>query len=248
MLLITLAFLVFFTIFLQLGLAPFTKVEESFNLHAIHDFLHQPSFSAIAHQGDHVTFPGPIPRTFIGAMFIGSIASPVISIGRLTGLVQTKFAEQIIVRLILAIINGSSIIYLGSCSRIIFGKKTAMVMLLLCACQFHLTFYASRTLPNMFAFPFVQIALGQYLITMRRNQASSSRKRRTLRACTLLTFASIVFRLELSALLAPITLLSLLSRRVTIWELIRRGFLAAFASLEMTLPIDSYFWQKLTWP
>lgn len=86
------------------------------------------------------------------------------------------------------------------------------------------------------------------MITMKRGKTNSVRKQGTLNACSFLTFAAVIFRLELVALLAPIVLLSLISKRVTFWQLVSRGFLVTFAALEMTLPIDSYFWQKLTWP
>jgi alpha-1,6-mannosyltransferase len=59
--------LAIFTVFLSvialhLVVAPYTKVEESFNMQAIHDLIFTPTLE----QFDHFAFPGAVPRSFIG--------------------------------------------------------------------------------------------------------------------------------------------------------------------------------------
>lgn len=62
-------------------MAPYTKVEESFNIQAIHDILtHGIPMGDISHffqvNYDHFTFPGPVPRTFVGATALSALIAP----------------------------------------------------------------------------------------------------------------------------------------------------------------------------
>lgn len=76
-------------VLLHLFISPYTKVEESFNIQAVHDILKYGvpthnvylKFKALY---DHMTFPGAVPRTFIGALVLASIAKPVVWYENLT--------------------------------------------------------------------------------------------------------------------------------------------------------------------
>lgn len=92
-LLLKLAFLA--VAFVHLVVCPYTKVEESFNLQAAHDILvHKLNISQVISQiinqflflfkskswflkYDHLQFPGVVPRTFLGALLVALISSPV---------------------------------------------------------------------------------------------------------------------------------------------------------------------------
>jgi len=71
-------------ILIHLVYAPYTKVEESFNIQAIHDILtHSIPLQDVANgfkiNYDHMTFAGAVPRTFVGALAVSGIAKPFVS-------------------------------------------------------------------------------------------------------------------------------------------------------------------------
>ena len=57
---------------------PFTKVEESFNTQAAHDALFVPDVD----EWDHHTYPGTVPRTFLGALGVAFIYGVVATVLR----------------------------------------------------------------------------------------------------------------------------------------------------------------------
>eukprot|EP00485_Elphidium_margaritaceum_P000933 CAMPEP_0202693892 /NCGR_PEP_ID=MMETSP1385-20130828/7898_1 /ASSEMBLY_ACC=CAM_ASM_000861 /TAXON_ID=933848 /ORGANISM="Elphidium margaritaceum" /LENGTH=1009 /DNA_ID=CAMNT_0049349645 /DNA_START=585 /DNA_END=3614 /DNA_ORIENTATION=+ len=59
---------------LYVVLAPYTKVEESFNMQATHDMLFHGYFDLQSY--DHREFPGVVPRTFIGALLLSLMIWP----------------------------------------------------------------------------------------------------------------------------------------------------------------------------
>src|SRR6266403_809277 len=123
--------LIFAVAWTHVLLAPYTKVEESFNLHVIHDLLlhggHPDALQKVRHapvviswhligpisQFDHRVFPGAVPRSFVGSIIIAWISSYV--------------------------------------------ARLANHFTLITISQFHVPFWMGRTLPNMLALPFGEI-------------------------------------------------------------------------------------------
>ena len=81
------------TMLVHLLAAPYTKVEESFNMQAMHDLLHHGT--ALPHY-DHHVFPGVVPRTFLGA--IGGAAATLPLHAAFSAFGMPRFASQYLVR------------------------------------------------------------------------------------------------------------------------------------------------------
>ena len=78
---VLIALLVPLLVLLYLYLAPYTKVEESFNLQATHDILTYGTYlfkddSKLQPLYDHLTFPGSVPRTFVGPLVLAGTSWP----------------------------------------------------------------------------------------------------------------------------------------------------------------------------
>ena len=94
-----------------LFISPFTKVEESFNTQAVHDIIYYGVVNLDKY--DHFQFPGVVPRTFIGALFMAGLTAPIVhylpaSFSKLDG--------QLISRGMLGVVNALFIVYLKNCA------------------------------------------------------------------------------------------------------------------------------------
>lgn len=138
-------------ILVHLVVAPYTKVEESFNMQATHDVLvyGTPTSdvrSKLSGSYDHFTFPGAVPRTFVGPVILAGLSQPLIA------LAGGFRHAQLLVRAVLGLFNALAILAFKAALGDAYGSSAGRWYALLQASQFHVMFYASRTLPNMFAF------------------------------------------------------------------------------------------------
>ncbi|CDW52038.1 RNase PH and Glyco transf 22 and Anticodon 1 and tRNA-synt 1 domain containing protein [Trichuris trichiura] len=212
-------------------LIPFTKVEESFNMQAVHDILFH-GFNLSKY--DHFEFPGVVPRTFIGPLYLAGIVFPL----RLLDY-PIKFSKpylQLCTRLALGATVCFGHVRLSRSLKLAFDLNVACWYMAITLSQFHTMFYASRTLPNIFALALFLFVVAFYL------------DGRYYMAAIVATFSATVFRLEL-AILYAIMFFPILSK----WR--RRGvklacivLLTGIGFVALSTVIDSYFWNRLVWP
>ncbi|CAI0548374.1 unnamed protein product [Linum tenue] len=174
-------------------MAPYTKVEESFNIQAMHDILfHRHHLDNY----DHLEFPGVVPRTFIGAFLISTLASPLVFAMRL--LQFPKLYALIAVRLALGSVTLGTFRFFRIQVRQKFGHQVEGFLVVVTAFQFHLLFYSTRGLPNILALGGVNLAYGYWL------------KQKYYVSLNCLIFVAIVFRCDMLLLIGPLGLQLLL--------------------------------------
>ncbi|KAH7274504.1 hypothetical protein MRS44_001217 [Fusarium solani] len=222
--------------------SPYTKVEESFNLQAVHDILiygtpTQDVHQRLADSYDHFTFPGAVPRTFLGAVLLAGLGQPIVA------LVGFQHA-QLVVRGILAAANVAALLTFKNALKRAYGPGVAGWWALFIASQFHINYYLSRTLPNMYAFGLTTLA-SAFLLPQANPQMASIRQKQ---AIALLVISAAIFRSEVAILLITTALYLLTTHRISLRTLFL-VFLGSFtAALAVSVPLDSYFWQKPLWP
>ncbi|KXN86066.1 putative Dol-P-Man:Man(7)GlcNAc(2)-PP-Dol alpha-1,6-mannosyltransferase [Leucoagaricus sp. SymC.cos] len=234
-------------------LAPYTKVEESFNIQATHDLLIHGFAIDKLKNFDHFVFSGPIPRTFIGSTVLACITYPFVNVAAYLNLISSKADLQIIVRLILATCNAIALVsfrraVIFYCRQNRFGHTTAAFFVLLTCSQFHLLFWMGRTLPNMFILPLVNLGLARLLDRDPGPNPSRIPEKSWKSALWLLGISTVVFRVEILLLWVPVSLQLLVQRQASFYSLLATNFAAALSAAAATFCIDSYFWQRKLLP
>ncbi|KAF8566532.1 hypothetical protein P879_08152 [Paragonimus westermani] len=226
-----LSILLYFLTWAFTCLCPYSKVEESFNMQALHDIAF---LKTNISQYDHFKFPGVVPRTFVGAALLSFICA--IPISMLMSFVQ-KFTLQLLVRFVLGAVNVGCFLIFAQTARKRFGNRVYMRLMWISISQFHFFFYASRTLPNTFALPFVLLSLSSLLRT------------RDKQFVVLAGIATLIFRSELILFYGPCLLYGLVEGSVKLRpSLFLTVFITGLGCIGFSLIVDSTFWQRLVWP
>ncbi|KNE59510.1 hypothetical protein AMAG_03781 [Allomyces macrogynus ATCC 38327] len=244
---VAMAFLVVVMAFYVVA-APYTKVEESFNVQAMHDML----FHGLdVSRYDHFEFPGVVPRTFAGALVVSIFCWPFLGVLKVLGLslVDQKWVILHVVRLVLGALAAFSYHRFATAVANLTGRQlVGTLFIAFTATQFHATFWTSRPLPNTFALVLTNAGLASYLDHLRARSTAYPRA-----TTAWLTLALIVFRSELVLLAAALFVVEVVVSRRTppraIPSWIQYALASAIGPLALTLVIDSFFWQKpWMWP
>ncbi|KAJ5544662.1 CAZyme family GT22, partial [Penicillium sp. DV-2018c] len=243
----SLVFLFPLLITLHLLVAPYTKVEESFHVQAVHDILvnglpkafNDPRLNRDDY--DHFSFPGAVPRSAVGAVTLAVLSKPVIWMNE-------GINRQLLARAILGLLNASSLAFYASGLRRNFGQPVAIWYILLQASQFHLIYYASRPLSNIFAFSITTLA-HRLLLPNPLPPSKTQDQKQISYALILLTIAGVIFRSELALQVGSQTLYLLATKRIPLKTAILAGLTGLSTALLITITIDSLFWQHFPlWP
>ncbi|BEJ14670.1 hypothetical protein CspHIS471_0404370 [Cutaneotrichosporon sp. HIS471] len=210
--------------------APYTKVEESFTLHAAYDVLRYGLSPANWERWDHRTFPGAVPRSFLPPIILGLLSYPSAVIASVTGIVTTSLGIQIIIRLTLVACFAAAFTHLARTLQRRFSTSTADWFVALTLAQFHIPFYAGRTLPNFTALPLVVLAFSLLL------------RDRLWSGIALLTATATVLRLEIALLAIPTALALVIQRRLSFPSALSAGMVGGFGSLLVSAPLDYMLW------
>ncbi|XP_041378039.1 probable Dol-P-Man:Man(7)GlcNAc(2)-PP-Dol alpha-1,6-mannosyltransferase [Gigantopelta aegis] len=223
--------LVFVVMLLHLYVCPYTKVEESFNMQAMHDILHH---NINISQYDHLEFPGVVPRTFLGPLTISVSAAPWIRIVSMA--TSSKLIHQFIVRAVLGLVVGMS--FVSFCRAVMnrLGRGVKIWLIVTTITQFHFMFYMSRPLPNVFALALVLQALTAWLKQQHGAFVWWSGA------------AVVIFRSELMLFLGLIIISELWSRRLPLKTFFFNIIPAGLIMLGLTICVDSFFWRQWLWP
>ncbi|KAI9027997.1 Alg9-like mannosyltransferase family-domain-containing protein [Hyaloraphidium curvatum] len=219
---------------LYIWMCPYTKVEESFNMQAIHDLLYHGPFDIKAF--DHNEFPGVVPRTFLGAIAVALASLPY------KNLVADKLTMQMVVRTVLGIWTSFTLLKLRTAVSKTMGAEVGRWFVVVTAAQFHVLFWASRTLPNIFAFGLVNLALAEWLAARGGHH----------RMVWLFAAAAAIFRAEVLLFAVPVIAAKWIWEGKIVFRELRlalfHGIAASLLAVALTVAVDSYFWGRTLWP
>lgn len=249
---------------------PFNKVEESFNTQAVHDILNlfpqrvplkDPDIEDLTKIGsseleiavrselkwDHQTFPGVVPRTFLGALMIGlplKIAKYFMTQGFLgpdsiadEPDLTSQFILQIGARFALSSFVVLSLSSINQAIHKRYGLTYRLCFLIATINQFHYMFYAGRFLPNTFASILANLAFASWI------------NRQYSKSIIYIALCVVIFRFDTSIFFGWLLLDGVFIRKlIPLNRVLKVGIPAGLIAIAITFIVDSFFWARPVWP
>lgn len=222
---------------LHLWASPFTKVEESFNVQGAHDLVFLGSDTDAY---DHLAFPGVVPRTAWGPVALAAAAAPGAALRRLVGGGEgdAQRAALFCARAGLAALSVASLGALRRAAGRRFGDpRVAVGAGVVALAQFHLPFYASRPLANVFASAATNMAVAALLDGGGREGPATA----------WFALATAVFRCDCVLLAGPALVLALFGGRARLGRVLVWGLAASPLLVGAAFAADSLFWRRPVW-
>lgn len=223
-------------------MVPFTKVEESFNVQAIHDLVF---WGTNWSEYDHRSFPSVVPRSWVGAIVLAAPA-------KLTQMLlsflnayfnlptRAKLWVLLSARVFLAYCVTASLSCLSTSTKALFGRRTGNLFLALTSIQYHVVFWSSRTLPNTLAFALTNTAFAAYFMA---HMNVPTRNNFFAIAVFLLVGTACVLRSELAVLCLAFGLQTVYRERFnSILKILKYAVPSVIFWLLVSVPIDTLFW------
>ncbi|KAG7887741.1 hypothetical protein KL935_005316 [Ogataea polymorpha] len=240
--------ILFATVVYHLLISPYTKVEESFNLHAVHDLINYGIYD-VPHF-DHKEFPGAVKRSFVGSLMIFIVSKPLLTIVDILDAwipsssfyhKDTQLVRQITVRFALGLVNLITFIKLRgaifkSVRLSVHGERIQLWFSILQFSQFHFFYYASRTLPNFVAMPMVSTGISWIL------------QGRTTSGICIIMATGIILRTEILAFGILIYIIAIALRELKLRNTFPKLLATSISASVVTMLVDTYFWQEPSFP
>ncbi|KAL2312246.1 putative Dol-P-Man:Man(7)GlcNAc(2)-PP-Dol alpha-1,6-mannosyltransferase [Schizosaccharomyces pombe] len=175
---------------------------------------------------DHLEFPGAVKRSFIPSLFIAVLSY-----------IPSWFVNPLLAaRWTIGYLSWESMNSVSCSISKRFGTLSGALFILFSCAQFHLMYYMSRPLSNIFGL----IATNHSLSLLLKNNYYGS--------ISILVFAAAIVRSEIALLLMCLILPLLLQRRITLSKLLLVGISSSLVAVGASFLIDSYFWGAWCWP
>ena len=240
-------------------------------------------------QFDHKVFSGAVPRSFLGSIILASLSNHAARLANDLSLITTKFDLQIVSSYSLSLSTVQRLIRTSpsrprkyKCSRALFhstrGRTSFWALNVRLVCPHHrepipppildgtdVTQHVCASIRWVMRLTICSTVFSHHLslVNFALYQLLENGTSRATRAVVLLTFAAVVIRAELAALLGSFAIQLLSDGRISLTRLIKVGLFSSLVSVgvspffphasarvhtfsALTVLIDSYFWDQ--WP